>query len=197
MKSTVEEEKKRIGRREYITLFFSMLYISAFTFGGGFVIASFVKKKFVDELKWIDEEEMLDMIALAQSCPGAIAVNVSILVGKKIAGAGGVFLAVLGTILPPMAIMFLIAAVYEYVASNYVFELFMRGMQIGVAVIILHVAWGLLQHVLRLKSWFYTGVLAGAFILVWWFKINVVLIISGALMLGIIVAIYIKGRDGK
>ncbi len=197
MKSTVEEEKKRIGRREYITLFFSMLYISAFTVGGGFVIASFVKKKFVDELKWIDEEEMLDMIALAQSCPGAIAVNVSILVGKKIAGAGGVFLAVLGTILPPMAIMFLIAAVYEYVASNYVFELFMRGMQIGVAVIILHVAWGLLQHVLRLKSWFYTGVLAGAFILVWWFKINVVLIISGALMLGIIVAIYIKGRDGK
>ena len=55
-----------------------MLFISAFTFGGGFVIVTFMKRKFVDQLKWIDEQEMLDMTALAQSCPGPIAVNAAI-----------------------------------------------------------------------------------------------------------------------
>ena len=65
-------------------LFFSTLYISSFTFGGGFVIVTLMKKKFVDELHWITEEEMLDMTALAESAPGAIAVNAAILVGWQV-----------------------------------------------------------------------------------------------------------------
>lgn len=69
-----------------LKLFLSMLYISAFTFGGGFVIVTFMKRKFVDELHWISEQEMLDMTALAQSSPGAIAVNAAILVGWKVSG---------------------------------------------------------------------------------------------------------------
>ena len=64
-----------------LKLLWSTLYISAFTFGGGFVIVTFMKRKFVDELHWIDEQEMLDLAALAQSSPGAIAVNAAILVG--------------------------------------------------------------------------------------------------------------------
>ena len=62
-------------------VFFSTLYLSAFTFGGGYVIVTLMKKKFVDELHWIDEEEMLDLVAIAQSAPGAIAVNGAIVVG--------------------------------------------------------------------------------------------------------------------
>lgn len=97
-------------------LFFSTLYISAFTFGGGFVIVTFMKRKFVDELHWLTEEEMLDMTALAQSSPGAIAVNAAILVGWRVAGFPGMVTAVLGTILPPMLIMvcaFLATFVFE------------------------------------------------------------------------------------
>lgn len=82
-------------------LFFTMLYISTFTFGGGFVIITFMKKKFVDELHWIDETEMLDLTALAQSSPGAIAVNAAILVGWRVAGFPGMAVAVLATIIPP------------------------------------------------------------------------------------------------
>ena len=67
-------------------LFLSTLYISAFTFGGGFVIVTFMKKKFVDELHWIDEDEMLDLTAIAQSSPGSIAVNAAILVGWRVYG---------------------------------------------------------------------------------------------------------------
>ena len=94
-------------------LFFSTLYISAFTFGGGFVIITFMKRKFVDELHWIDMTEMLDLTALAQSSPGAIAVNAAILVGWRVAGLMGMLIAVLGTILPPMLILSVISLCYQ------------------------------------------------------------------------------------
>ena len=71
-------------------LFFSTLYLSAFTFGGGYVIVTLLKKKFVDDLHWIDNDEMLDLVAIAQSSPGAIAVNGAIVVGYKLAGVPGV-----------------------------------------------------------------------------------------------------------
>ena len=77
------------------TLFCSMLYISTFTFGGGFVIITFMKRRFVDELHWIDEQEMLDMTALAESSPGAIAVNAAILV-MALCGVCGLLLEITG-----------------------------------------------------------------------------------------------------
>ncbi len=76
-------------------LFLGVLTVSAFTFGGGFVIVTFLKKKFVDELEWLDEAEMLDYIALAQSTPGSIAVNASILLGWNTLGLPGMLVAVL------------------------------------------------------------------------------------------------------
>ena len=94
------------------TLFSSMLLISTFTFGGGFVIVSLMKKKFVDELHYLTEEEMLDMTALAQTAPGAIAVNGAILVGRRIAGIPGLIVAVLATILPPIVIISVISMMY-------------------------------------------------------------------------------------
>ena len=80
------EQMPKHNIKKLFTLFSTTLYISAFTFGGGFVIVTFMKRKFVDQLKWIDEKEMLDFTALAQSSPGAIAVNAAILVGWKVCG---------------------------------------------------------------------------------------------------------------
>lgn len=79
----------------------STLYLSAFTFGGGYVIVTLMKDKFVDKYHWIEENEMLDLIAIAQSAPGAIAVNGAIVVGYKLAGLAGVLTAIFGTVLPP------------------------------------------------------------------------------------------------
>ena len=87
-----------------IKLFISTFYLSAFTFGGGYVIVTLMKKKFVDEYHWIDENEMLDLIAIAQSAPGAIAVNGAIVVGYKLAGVFGAITAIIATILPPLVI---------------------------------------------------------------------------------------------
>lgn len=63
----------------YWTLFVSTFLLSAFTFGGGYVIVPLMQKKFVEDLKWIDRKEILDLVAIAQSSPGAIAINTSIL----------------------------------------------------------------------------------------------------------------------
>ena len=87
--------KRQVLRR----LFFSTLYLSAFTFGGGYVIVTLLKKKFVDEYHWIEEDEMLDLVAIAQSAPGAIAVNGAIVVGYKLAGMPGAAVAIVATII--------------------------------------------------------------------------------------------------
>ena len=80
------EEEKESRRKVLWKIFVSTLYLSAFTFGGGYVIVTLMKKKFVDEYHWIGEDEMLDLVAIAQSSPGAIAVNGAIVVGYKLLG---------------------------------------------------------------------------------------------------------------
>ena len=94
-------------------LFFSTLYLSAFTFGGGYVIVSLMKKKFVDELHWIEEKEMLDLVAIAQSSPGAIAINGAIVVGYKLSGIAGVLVSIIGTVIPPFVIIALLYVCYN------------------------------------------------------------------------------------
>ena len=129
-------------KNKLLQLFLGMLYISAFTFGGGFVIITFMKRKFVDELHWINEQEMLDLAALAQSSPGAIAVNAAILVGSRAAGPAGIVAAVTGTILPPMLILSAVSFFYTAFASNPYIALLLKGMQAGVAAVILDVVCG-------------------------------------------------------
>lgn len=171
-------------------LFSGMFYISAFTFGGGFVIATFVKKKFSDELGWIDESEMLDLIALAQSAPGAIAVNVAILVGWKVFGVIGMIASVLGTILPPMIILTAVSFIYNLIADNMYVAMVLKGMQAGVAAIILSVSIDLAVKVMKEKSILYDVLIVAAFVLSFFFKVNVVFLIIAALLLGVALAFF-------
>ncbi len=122
-------------------LFLSTLYLSAFTFGGGYVIVTLMKKKFVDEYHWIDEQEMLDLVAIAQSSPGAIAVNGAIVVGYKLAGMAGVLTSVIATVLPPFTILTLISFCYAAFRSNLFVGWMLNGMQAGVGAVIAQVVW--------------------------------------------------------
>lgn len=175
-------------------LFFSTLYISAFTFGGGFVIITFMKRKFVDELHWIDMTEMLDLTALAQSSPGAIAVNAAILVGWRVAGLMGMLIAVLGTILPPMLILSVISLCYQAFASNLYVALILKGMQAGVAAVILDVVCGLGSNVIKQKRPILLVIMAVAFLanMVW--KVNVVYIILASALMGILLELMGRKR---
>lgn len=176
--------------KNLLKLFCSMLYISAFTFGGGFVIITFMKRKFVDELHWIDEQEMLDLTALAQSSPGAIAVNAAILVGWHVGGFWGMAAAVLGTIIPPMAILSVISFFYTAFATNPYVALTLKGMQAGVAAVILDVVCSLGSNVLAQKSPIHLIIMASAFIATFFFKVNVVYIILIAGVIGVVLAMW-------
>ena len=96
-------------KRTYLQLFLSTFRISACTFGGGFVIVPLLRRRFVEELGWINEQEMLDLTAIAQSSPGPIAVNAAILVGYRAAGLSGALVTLLGSVLPPLMIISLIS----------------------------------------------------------------------------------------
>ena len=176
-------------------LFLSTLYISSFTFGGGFVIVTFMKKKFVDELHWIDEQEMLDMTALAQSSPGAIAVNAAILVGWQVEGLLGMLIAVLGTIIPRMLILSIISLFYNAFATNIYVALVLKGMQAGVAAVILDVVCDLGDKVVKSHSPLYIGLMVAAFAANFVFNVNVILIILAAAVLGI-VRVLLQSRKG-
>ena len=176
-------------------LFLSTLYISAFTFGGGFVIVTFMKKKFVDELHWIDEDEMLDLTAIAQSSPGSIAVNAAILVGWRIGGAAGIAIAVLGTLLPPMLILSIISFFYAAFASNRYVALTLRGMQAGVAAVILDVVCGLGSKVVKEHSALSIVLMLCAFAATFFFKINVVFILLAAALVGAVKLLVIRLKE--
>ena len=183
--------------RQLWQLFYSMLYISAFTFGGGFVIVTFMKRKFVDQLHWITEAEMLDMAALAQSSPGAIAVNAAILVGWRVAGLPGMVVAVVGTIIPPMVILSIISFFYAAFATNPYVALVLKGMQAGVAAVILDVVCGLGGAVVKTKSAVYIALMAAAFVANFFFDVNVILIILVAAAFGVVRALFQQRKAAK
>lgn len=176
-----------------VRLFLSTLYISAFTFGGGFVIVTLMKRKFVDELHWLEEEEMLDLIALAQSSPGAVAVNAAMLVGKRIAGYPGLAVALLGTVLPPIVILSVISAVYNAFSANPYVGAAMKGMQAGVSAVIAGVVVDLGKK--EAGSLFHTLIMIAAFVASAVFKVNAVFVILGAALIGLADGL-IRGRKG-
>ena len=191
----MEEKSKDKG---YILrkLFFACLYLSTFTFGGGYVIVTLLKEKFVDHYHWIDEEEMLDLVAIAQSTPGAIAVNASILVGWRVAGPVGVAVSVVGTVLPPLVILTVISAFYAAFSTNRLVALALKGMQAGVAAVICDVVLGLGTGVAREKDPVNIAVMLLAFAAGFVLKINVIYIILIAGLLGLARAL-IRGRRAK
>ena len=181
-------------KEKYIKLFLSTFYLSAFTFGGGYVIISLMKKKFVDDLKWIEEEEMLNLTAIAQSSPGAVAVNASILVGYKIAGIFGALVSIIGTILPPFIILSIVSIFYTAFRENIVVNSVLKGMQAGVAAVIADVVINMASNISKEREIISIVVMMGAFIATYFFKVNVMYII---LVCGIIGALKVVIKAKK
>lgn len=183
----MENEKTARDKRAILKkLFFSTLYLSTFTFGGGYVIVSLLKTKFVDELHWIDENEMLDLIAIAQSSPGAIAVNGAIVVGYKLAGMPGIFCAILGAILPPFVIITAISTFYTAFKENFFIQNMLSGMRAGVGAVIISVVYDMGRGVAKLRSPILIMIMIAAFLANYYFRINVILIILLTALIGAI-----------
>ncbi|MCD7893572.1 MAG: chromate transporter [Erysipelotrichaceae bacterium] len=175
-----------MNKKSLLKLFISTFYLSAFTFGGGYVIVTLMRKKFVDEYHWIDEDEMLDLIAIAQSAPGAIAVNGSIAIGYKLSGVVGVIVSVIGTILPPFMIITVVSLFYEAFRSNLYISLMLEGMQAGVAAVIGSVVYELASGIVKEKNILYMMIMIASFIAAYFLDINVIYIIIVCLLIGLI-----------
>ena len=172
-------EQTASKKMRLLKLFWSTLYLSAFTFGGGYVIVSLMKKKFVDELGWIDEEEMLDLVAIAQSTPG----------GYKLEGIIGVIAAIAGTIIPPFVIISVISFFYELFASNVYVQQVLIGMQAGVGAVIACVVFDMGSGIVRSKSILSMCIMIAAFVAGYVFNVNVVLIILACGALGAVLTL--------
>lgn len=161
----------------YWTLFLSTFTLSAFTFGGGYVIVPLMQKRFVAELKWIDEEEMLDLVAIAQSSPGPIAVNASIIIGYRMAGIRGALLSVIGTSLPPLIIITIVSYFYLAFRDNPIVNAILFGMQAGVAAVIVNVVINMVQDITKNKLILPIVVMILSFIAAAFTSINIVVIL--------------------
>jgi chromate transporter len=186
----------------YIKLFISTFYLSAFTFGGGYVIIPLMKKKFVDDLQWIEDDEMLNLTAIAQSSPGAVAVNAAILLGYRVAGILGALVTILGTVLPPFITLSVISIFYTAFRDNIVVNAVLKGMQAGVAAVIADVVLNLGSNVLKQKDIVSMIIMVGAFIATFFFKINVMYIVlvcgcMGAAKILIQMKKFQKGGDSQ
>lgn len=171
-----------------IKLFLNSLLISASTFGGGFVIVSIMKKKYVDDLGWLTDQEMLDYTALAQSAPGAIAVNAAILLGWRVRGFLGMLIAVAGTIIPPITIITTISFFYQAFSANIYVALVLKGMQAAVAAVLFDVVFDLAKGVLTKDSAIHIVLMFAAFIATFFFRVNVILILLAATICGLLLA---------
>lgn len=171
-------------------LFYSMVYLSSFTFGGGYVIVTLLQKKFVDEYHWIKQDEMLDLVAIAQSAPGATAVNGAIVVGYKIAGILGIIVSVLATILPPFIIISIVSVFYSIFKENLIVHYMLDGMQSGVGAVIGVVVLEMASGIFKEKNIGYYLIMFGVFIANYLFNMNVVLIILICIVIGIIYSIH-------
>ncbi len=180
----------------YCRLFYEMFIISAFTFGGGFVIVSLMRKKFVEGLHWLSDEEMLDLAAIAQSSPGAIAVNAAIILGWRMGGALGVICAVTATIIPPIIVISVLSVFYAAFCTNAVVGALLKGMRAGVAAVIADVVLSLGWDVLKKKKLLYVILMAAAFVATYFFGVNAVLIIIICALAGIAAAVYKMKREG-
>ena len=170
----------------YLKLFSYTFRLSAFTFGGGYVIVPLMKKQFVDKLEWIDEKDMLDFIAIAQSSPGAMAVNASIILGYHLAGIPGAIVSVFGTVLPPLILLSIISIGYSAFISNMIVKNVLRGMQAGVCAVIIDVVIDMGRKIIKNRLILQILLMFSAFAAVTVFGVNVVYVILICAFVGLL-----------
>lgn len=180
--------------KSYFSLFKYTFAISAFTFGGGYVVIPMMRKYFVKNLQLITEEELLDIAAIAQSTPGAIAVNLAVLVGYRILGKKGAAISCMGTILPPFILLSLISYFYTFFRDNQTIASILRGMEAGVAAIIINLVIEMTQGVLRNRNALLSLMIPISFFLSFFLQINVIFIIIGSSLLSFLQIYLVKRR---
>ena len=179
----------------YIQLFLTFLKIGTFTFGGGYAMIPLITSETVMHHKWIEEKDILDIVAIAESTPGPIAVNAATFVGYRVGGVFGSFCATLGVVLPSFiiiyAISFILRQFQEFKGVQYAFQ----GIRAGVLALLINALVSMYKQ--APKSIFSYIIMGASFIAVTVFDINVLLIIIACAVAGILSALLAKKEVTK
>ena len=161
----------------YLWLFKVNFFISAFTFGGGYVVIPMIRKYFVTEKHLFSEDELMDMAAIAQSSPGAIAINLAVLAGFRSAGFSGAVLCGVSSVLPPFLILSVISTCYQVFRDLPVVAAILKGMEAAVGALIVDIVFDMGAAVLKEKKPFFASLMPAAFAGSFLLGINVMVIL--------------------
>lgn len=177
----MEQEKRK---RNLWPLFATFFRIGAFTFGGGYAMIPLIQKEMVENKKWISDEDILEIVAIAESTPGPIAINTATFVGYRVGGFWGALCATMGVVIPSFLVISVIAfflrQFQDYKGVQYAFW----GIRAGVLALILKALWSMYKS--APKGWVSYVVMAAAFILVAIFDVNILFVIIGCALFGLI-----------
>ncbi|MBQ3660090.1 MAG: chromate transporter [Bacteroidales bacterium] len=178
----------------YWKLFLTFFNIGLFTIGGGMAMVPVLQKKMVEDLKWMTEEEVIDCVAVCQSLPGVVAVNMATFVGRKKGGLRGALCSTAGILLPSIIIICIVAAFLQSVEKNPYVQGAFTGLRAAAAGLIAWATWKMGKQVLGGKGLFAFSVAIASFVTVTVFGANAIIPILAGALLG---EIYFFARAGK
>lgn len=179
--------------KKTLQLFIVFFKIGAFTFGGGYAMIPLISKEVVENKKWITDDDILEIVAIAESTPGPIAINSATFVGYRVCGFWGSFFATLGTVLPSfciiLAISYILAEFQDIKAVQYAFN----GIRAGVLALLVKALWTMYKKCP--KNIISYIIMAVSFIVTAFLNIPVLAVIIGCAAFGLISSIIIKRRE--
>ena len=182
-------------KKGLFSLFLTFLKIGAFTFGGGYAMIPLIEREVAEDKKWITKDEMLDMVAVAESTPGPIAVNAATFVGYRVGGFFGALLATLGVILPSVLIIIGVSFVLDAVRDSKIVADMFRGIRAGVLALVIKALISMYKQ--SKKSVFAYVVMAAAFVCVAFAGIGAIPVLLFCGAAGAVYSFILTGRAKK
>lgn len=176
-------------------IFLTFLKIGAFTFGGGYAMIPLIQKEAVENHGWVTDEDILEIIAIAESTPGPIAINSATFVGYRTCGVLGSVCATLGVVLPSFVIIYAISFVLRQFQELKAVQYAFHGIRAGVLALLCKALWGMYKK--NTKNWVSYIVMAGAFLLTGLMDVSVLPVLVGCAVFGLVTAKAMERRVQK
>ena len=180
--------------KKVFQLFITFIKIGAFTFGGGYAMVPLIQRETVEKKKWINDDDILEIVAIAESTPGPIAVNSATFVGYKTAGVLGAAAATIGVVLPSFTIIYFISFVIDKFENNTAVKYAFSGVRAGVLALIIKALWTMSKKSAKNIISFIITAFAFVFAAL---NINVIYIILACAVTGIVSSLIMSGREKK
>ena len=178
------------SRNIYLDSFLTFFKIGLFTIGGGYAMIPLIEAEIIEKKKWIARDDFMDLMAIAQSCPGVFAVNIAIFIGYRLRRVKGAIVSCIGTALPSFIIILLIALFFHQFKDNEIIAAAFRGIRPAVVALIAVPTYNLAKKAKLNRYTFWVPIVSA--LLIWQLGVSPILIIIAAGIAG-----YILGRGGK